>query len=131
MSYLIDTSVLVDFFRGRSTPASDLFHRILEEEIPFALPIVCYQELLQGCRDEKEYRLLQEYLDTQTLLYPDHETFEMAARIFFEARRKGITLRSSIDAQIAAMALQHKLVLLHNDRDFRHLAAHFPLRVAP
>jgi len=129
--YLVDTSVLIDFFRGRENPPSLLFEEILKKDLPFALPIFTYQELLQGSRDEREYQTLHDYLVTQPLLYPDHETFEEAARLFYRARKQGITLRSSIDALIAVTAIQHELILLHNDRDFRHIATLVPLVTAP
>lgn len=51
---VIDTSVLIDIFRGTQTAAADLFARLQEDEVPFSIPVVCFQELLQGARDQKE-----------------------------------------------------------------------------
>ena len=41
-----------------------------------------------------------------------------AARIYFDCRRKGITVRSTIDCFIAALVLEVDGVLLHDDDDF-------------
>jgi predicted nucleic acid-binding protein len=41
-----------------------------------------------------------------------------AARIHFELRRSGLTVRSILDCCIAQIALDGPLTLVHNDRDF-------------
>ena len=38
------------------------------------------------------------------------------------ARRKGLTIRKPNDCLIAALALEHAALLVHNDRDFLALA---------
>lgn len=75
-------------------------------------------ELLQGCRDDKEWLLLSSYLEDQTYIDVSESTWQSAARIYFELRRLGLTVRSPIDCCIAQLALENKLLLLHNDRDF-------------
>ena len=49
-----------------------------------------------------------------------------AAHIYFSCRRKGITIRSTIDCLIAQISIEHDLILLHNDKDFTHMAAVIP-----
>ena len=46
------------------------------------------------------------------------ETYEKAAKMFFDLRRQGITPRSVLDVLIALTAIENKLLLLHNDKDF-------------
>jgi hypothetical protein len=127
---VVDTSVLIDFFKGKTTPAAARFREIESEGIPFALPRICGQELLQGARDEREWRLLDEYLGTQCLLDVSQGflSYTEAARIFFDCRRRGITLRSSIDCLIAQIALEQDATLLHDDDDFESIAEARPLR---
>lgn len=127
---VVDTSVLIDFFRGESTPASERFARLEEEGTPFWLPTVCCQELVQGARDEREWRTLEDYLGSQRRLAPPDSwvTHCGAARIFFDCRRKGIILRSSIDCLIAQLTLEHDGVLLHDDEDFERIVEVRPLR---
>ena len=122
---VIDTSVLIDFLRGSQTAATDLFARMQDDEVPFSVPVICFQELLQGARDQKEWRLLNDYLGTQRLLLPDEpiELHREAARIFYDARRKGITVRSTVDCIIAAQTLRHGGTLLHDDDDFERIAS--------
>jgi len=125
---LVDTSVLIDFFKGRRNPGTDLFAEVIDRDIPFGLSAFSYQELLQGARDEREYKVLREYLDTQVIYYPPEDPgfYEKAARLFFDLRRRGVTVRGSIDLLIALTAMENKLMLLHNDRDFEAVAAVTP-----
>lgn len=45
-----------------------------------------------------------------------------AARIFYDLRRQGLTVRSTIDCCIAQIAIAHQATLVHNDRDFETIA---------
>ncbi|MGB2928761.1 MAG: PIN domain-containing protein [Desulfobacterales bacterium] len=44
--------------------------------------------------------------------------FLQSAEIFRTLRRKGITIRKSMDCMIASVAIENHIPLLHNDRDF-------------
>jgi predicted nucleic acid-binding protein len=81
--------------------------------------------VLQGARDEREYKQLREYLGSQVIyqLPEGRETYEKAARLYFDLRRKGITVRGSIDVHIALTAMENSLALLHDDRDFDAIAS--------
>ena len=79
-------------------------------------------ELLQGARDEKEWLKLSDYLADQDYLEASEETWAAAARLYFDLRRKGLTVRSVIDCCIAEIAMAHGVTLLHNDRDFATIA---------
>ena len=121
---LVDTSVLIDFLKGQTNAKTLLFEEVLNRDIPFGLSPYTFQEVLQGVRNEKEYKRLHDYLSTQTIYFLPEEiaTYEKAARLFFDLRRKGITPRSTIDILIALTAIENKLMLLHNDRDFDLMA---------
>lgn len=128
---LVDTSVLIDFFKGFSNPPVNRLHELLGEGIPFAITSVIYQEVLQGAKSEKEFALLQEYLSSQRFIYPQDavRTYEEAARIYFSCRKQGVTIRSTIDCLIAQMTLEQDLTLLHNDKDFDAIASIVKLRL--
>ena len=44
-------------------------------------------------------------------------------------RKKGLTVRSTVDCMIAQIAIENELLLLHNDRDFEAMAAVAPLKL--
>jgi len=87
-----------------------------------------YQELLQGARDEKDFSLLRDYFAELAFRHPQDEkaSYAAAASIYYDCRRKGITIRSTVDCLIAQIAIDYDLILLHNDRDFERIAAVVP-----
>lgn len=130
---LVDTSVLISFFKGESNPAVQAFRSVLTQNIPFGINSLIFQEVLQGSKTEKEYRQLKKYLGTQRFYQPKHpvDSFDAAARIYFKCRKKGITIRSSFDCLIAQIAIENNLLLLHEDKDFISISTVAPLKFFP
>jgi hypothetical protein len=127
---LVDTSVLIDFFKGVDTAARSRFEEVLRRPLPFGITSFIFQEVLQGAASEKEYGLLRQYLESQRFYHPldPVASFAEAARIYMMCRKKGVTVRSTIDCLVAQTALEHDLLLFHNDRDFDAMASVIPLR---
>lgn len=130
---LVDTSVLIDLFKGVSNGPANRMREILDHHIPFGITSVIYQEVLQGAKSDKEYNLLRDYLSSQRFFHPQDavKTYEDAARIYVSCQKKGVTIRSTIDCLIAQIALEQDLALLHNDRDFDAMAPVIKLRLYP
>lgn len=127
---LVDTSVLINYFRYQDNKSTELFHDILEKEIPFGINVYIYQELLQGCKTGKDFKLLKRYLDGQKFysFKEGKESYAKAAEMYFKLREKGVTVRSTIDCLIAWMAMENNIYLLHNDADFTRIGELFPLK---
>jgi predicted nucleic acid-binding protein len=123
---LVDTSVLIGYLRGHVGPKIALFEQVLERKIPFGISVFTYLEVLQGAKDENEWNVLRDYLGTQQIYYlkQENESYEQAARLFFDLRRKGITVRSTIDLLIMVTALEQSLSLLHDDQDYDQMLRH-------
>jgi predicted nucleic acid-binding protein len=85
-------------------------------------------ELLQACRDEREWGLLNDYLDGQNYLEMQATTWSAAARIYYHLRKQGRTVRSPVDCCIAQLALENQLLLIHDDRDFITISQVVPLQ---
>ena len=128
---LVDTSVFIDFFRGVRGEAVEKLERVLETAVPFGINSFIFQEVLQGAASEKEFLLLEKYLRTQRFyhLADPIESFAKAARIYMDCRKRGLTVRSTIDCLIAETALEHDLLLLHQDNDFTAIAQIVPLKI--
>jgi len=121
---LVDTSILIDFFKGSKNASCEKMNYIIVNEIPYGICNYVYQELLQGSANEQEYKLLKEYLSTLSffdVLY-GKESFEDAARMYMVCRKKGITVRSTIDLIITQIAIENGLYLFHNDNDFTNIS---------
>lgn len=118
--YLVDTSIWIDYFRDIKNNSTNKFISILDRNLPFGITGIIYQEILQGAASEQDFNQLRAYLSTQRFFYPLNElaTYESAAKVFYSCRRKGITIRSTIDCLIAQIAMEHDLILLHNDQDY-------------
>jgi predicted nucleic acid-binding protein len=130
---LVDTSALLGFLKGESHDASDFLGAVLEAGEDIALTPVVVQEVLQGARDEGDWRRLRSYLSTQHMLYSADALGSAvhAARIYVDCRRRGLTVRSATDCLIAQIALEHKVPLLQSDRDFQAIARVRPLHLLP
>ncbi len=124
---LIDTSVLVALFRDRSGTVASALQELLEDH-DYALTRFTQMELLQGARNEKDWLKLSDYLADQDYFEASEGTWAAAARLYFDLRRKGLTVRSVIDCCIAEIAMSHDATLLHNDRDFATIAKLRPLK---
>jgi predicted nucleic acid-binding protein len=127
---LVDTSVLIRFLKGATSENSRKFSNILQRGMPFGINSLILQEVLQGAGSEKEYLTLKEYLETQRFyhLKDPIDSFAKAAKIYLDCRKKGITIRSTIDCLIAQTALENNLLLLHEDSDFDLMAKVIPLK---
>ncbi len=119
--YLVDTSVLIDFLKGKETTQVKRLEYIVLHHIPFGISAFTYQETLQGAKNQKEYETLNRYLSTQKIYYPNEQTYEASANLFFRCRRSGITIRSTIDTLIATTAIENGLILLCSDKDFNNM----------
>jgi len=124
---LVDTSVWVELLRDRSGRVRAALEEALDGD-EAVLARFHQLELLQGARDEREWSLLREYLDTQVYLELEPASWIEAARVYFDLRRRGRTVRSPIDCCIAQIAIEHDVLLLHRDRDFETIAETRPLR---
>ena len=117
---LLDTSVLINYFRNSQDKSVTLLDEIIDRKIPYGICDFVYQELLQGTRTEKEFNTLKEYLESIPFYYLNYgkESYEKAAMLNFVCRKSGITVRSTIDLLIAQIAIENYLFLLHSDKDF-------------
>jgi predicted nucleic acid-binding protein len=120
----VDTSVWIDYLSGTETEASGRLAGILNRGYTVGLTSVVYQEVVQGVTSRREFEQTSEYLGSQTFYHPREPvgSYREAARMYFDCRRRGITIRSSADCLIARVAIEHDLLLLHDDRDFEKIA---------
>lgn len=128
--YLIDTSVLIDYLRGEQTKPAEKFQTLIDQGISFGINEIIYMEVLQGARDYKEFKILKDYLSSQKFynLRSEITFYEDAASIYIDCCRKGLIISSSINCLIAQNALDHDLILMHNDRDYVSISKVRPLK---
>jgi predicted nucleic acid-binding protein len=79
-------------------------------------------ELLAGCRDERQWDVLQGYLEAQDYVELGAETWVQATRILLDLERTKKKVTSAITCCVAQLAIDHDLLLLHRDEDFEAIA---------
>lgn len=124
---LVDTSVLIDYFKGKENEAVLKLDYILTQNIEFGINNFIFQELLQGSANETEFNKLNMYLSSLNFYnLSGKNSYFKAALINFNCRRKGITVRSTIDLLIVQTAIENNLSLLHKDNDFTNISSVVP-----
>jgi predicted nucleic acid-binding protein len=104
--WLLDTSILVDLFRGHS--AARAWIDSLPEERLF-ISVITAGELLAGCANRAEQRKVEQELDLYTILWLDEAISEYALELY-----KTFHLSHGVgflDCLIAATAIQNGLTL--------------------
>ncbi len=115
---LVDSSVWIDYFNGRSTEQTDYLHDMLGQR-PIVVGDIILAEILQGFRDDTSFALARKAL--QSCFLVEMVGIDLAIRsaeYYRQLRRRGVTVRKTIDCLIATYAIVHTHELLHADRDF-------------
>ena len=126
---LVDTTVWIDFFRGRDTAHVRALVRLISDNEDICVCGVILTEVLHGIRDDKDYAAASARFESLIYLPMSQMTFKKAAEMYRTLRRKGVTIRNAVDCMIAAVAIEHDIPLLHNDRDFMSVAHNCGLKV--
>lgn len=129
MRVLIDTSVWIDFFRGLPSRENAFLKDCLQRRDHVFVTGVVVQEILQGITDDSQHRSVREYLLLFSRIDAGFSDYLDAADIYRKLRRRGLTVSSTVDCLIAALAIKHHISLLHRDSDFTLISQHYPLSV--
>jgi hypothetical protein len=127
---IFDTSVWIDFFRGRNSPESLLLSSYIKNDDPVVLVPMVIQEILQGIRDDRQFKKIREILSYLTVLHlPPENAAIGAAQLYRSLRKKGVTVRKSNDCLIAYYAVEFSMPLVHIDGDFDLISRQSKLKI--
>jgi predicted nucleic acid-binding protein len=115
---LVDSSVWIDYFNGVICPETDLLDAALGKEA-ILMGDVIFTEVLQGFTSDRDFQEAQRLLN----LLPFREMLGRqvalkSAENYRLLRKKGVTVRKTIDVMIGTFCIINCLPLLHRDRDF-------------
>jgi len=127
MRLLVDSSVWIDLLSGRKTEQTQKLKQTIQNGDEICYCGFVLMEVLQGVKDEKEFVSVKRQFEDSIYLADDRSTFELGATIYRELRRKGITIRNSVDCLISAVVIQHGVHFLESDRDYKFIDQHYPL----
>ncbi|MEM1119589.1 MAG: PIN domain nuclease [Bacteroidota bacterium] len=126
---LVDSSVWIDYFNGKDTPATDTLDTLLGIQL-VATGDLIVTEVLQGFRNQKDF--VQAKILFSTLHFYTLGGWNIAlksAENYRLLRKKGVTIRKTIDVFIATFCIENEIALLHSDKDFIPLETHLGLKV--
>jgi|SRR5450830_588308 len=128
---LVDSSVWIDLFRGRSTSqALYLQHALQDGYSELVIGDLIMLEVLQGFRSDDEASTAQSaFAALGCVDLGGIELANAAAKNYRQLRKQSITIRSTIDCLIATFCIENNIALLHNDRDFDPFEQHLGLQV--
>jgi predicted nucleic acid-binding protein len=126
---VVDTSVWIDFFNGGSTREADMLNELLGERL-IVVGDLTMTEVLSGFRADGDFRKAQSLLEScEFRPMVGKEVAIEAASNYRLLRKRGITVRKTIDVLIGTFCIVNRLPLLHVDRDFDPLEEHLGLAV--
>ncbi len=114
----VDTSVWIDFFRGRPPAAEELAEILDEGEV--ALPVPVRIEILSGAKSSERARLGR-LLSALPVLYPGDRTWARIDHWVAASGARGHRFGFG-DLLIAALAVDHDCSLWSLDGDFARMA---------
>ena len=115
---VVDSSVWIDYFHGKSTWQVDCLEIILTQKRVVIGDLIII-EILQGAKTKKAWRQIEKIISY--LSYKDMLGKNLAyksAKNYRYLQSKGYTVRKSIDVMIGTFCLENNYTLLHNDKDF-------------
>ncbi|HZP24366.1 MAG TPA: PIN domain nuclease [Terriglobales bacterium] len=126
---LVDTTVWIDYLGGIANPHTVWLDRELGRQ-PIGLTDLIYCELLQGIRNDVLFPQIRRDLERLTIFDSGGKDLALtAAQNYRLLRKRGITVRKTIDCLIATFCIEAGHELLHRDRDFDAFEEHRALRV--
>ncbi|MDR1596981.1 MAG: PIN domain-containing protein [Treponema sp.] len=128
---IVDTSVWIDFFNKKNVSSETIILKnLIENSKQFYICPAIYQEILQGIRDDKLFEKIRKILLKHNMVDINIiEVTNKAIDIYRTLRKRGITIRKSIDCLIASYAIIGEMHLLHKDADFTEIAKEFKLKI--
>ena len=127
---VVDSSVWIDFFNGASTAEVERLDGLLGVT-PVAIGDLILVEVVQGFRQDKDVAMARQlFRSLAPLPMLGARNAWNAAENYRELRRRGITVRKTIDGIIATACIEANLPLLFSDRDFLPYVEHLGLEAA-
>jgi len=126
---LVDSSVWIDLFKKKNNEKTKLLLQLIEDEEDICTCGLIITEVLQGIREDLFLKKVENYFRGLILLKFQDQDFTVAAYIYRKARKKGVTIRSTVDCVIAACAIRNSIILLERDRDYQSIAKYSSLKL--
>ena len=126
---VVDSSVWIDYFNGKKTPQTDWLDSALGNT-PVLMGDLILTEVLQGFQNNKEFKVAKDLLLGMPFIPMVGRAIALqSAENYRSLRRRGATVRRTIDVIIGTFCIHYQLPLLHDDRDFDPIVTFLGLKI--
>ena len=126
---IVDSSVWIDYFNGKKTPQTDWLDSALGNT-PVIIGDLILTEVLQGFQNSKEFKVAKDLLLGMPFIPMVGRAIALkSAENNRSLRRRGVTVRKTIDVIIGTFCIYYQLPLLHDDRDFDPMVKFLGLKI--
>ncbi len=125
---VVDSSVWIDYFNGNRTVQTDWLDSALGNT-PLIMGDLILTEVLQGFQSDKDFKNAKDLLLRIPVMTMGGRALALeSAMNYRRLRKKGVTVRKTIDVMIGTFCIHYRLPLLHDDRDFDPMATFLGLK---
>ncbi|MHB8138065.1 MAG: type II toxin-antitoxin system VapC family toxin [Smithellaceae bacterium] len=126
---LVDSSVWIDYFNGKKTSQTDWLDSSLGIT-PIVIGNLILTEVLQGFQNDKDFKIAKDLLLRIPFMSMGEQTLALESAMNYRLlRRKGVTVRKTIDVIIGTFCIHNQLTLVHCDRDFDPMVKYLGLKI--
>jgi hypothetical protein len=126
---LVDSSVWIDYFNGVPSSQTDWLHSSLGST-PIIIGDLILTEVLQGFQNEKDFKIAKDLLLGIPFMAMVGQSIALESAMNYRyLRKKGVTVRKTIDVIIGTFCIYNQITLLHCDRDFDPMVKHLGLEI--
>jgi hypothetical protein len=126
---LVDSSVWIDYFNGKKTAQTDCLDVSLGNT-PIVIIDLILTEVLQGFHSDKDFKAARDLLMLIPFMTMGGQELALESAMNYRfLRKKGVTVRKTIDVIIGTFCIRYGLLLLHDDRDFDPMVKFLGLKI--
>lgn len=126
---LVDSSVWIAYFNGEKTPETDRLDFLLGNT-PIIMGDLILVEVLQGFHLDKDFKVAKDLLLGMPFVEMGGRALALkSAANYRYLRRRGVTVRKTIDVMIGTFCIHYQVPLLHHDRDFDPMVRFLGLKI--
>jgi len=126
---LVDSSVWIDYFNGVQSSQTDWLDSSLGST-PIIIGDLILTEVLQGFQNEKDFKIAKDLLLGIPFMAMVEQPIALESAMNYRyLRKKGVTVRKTIDVIIGTFCIYNQITLLHCDRDFDPMVKYLGLEI--
>lgn len=125
----VDSSVWIDYFNGKITLQTNRLDSYLGTTHILMGDLVL-TEVLQGFQNDRDFKTARDLLLELPFVVMGGQDISIQSALNYRTlRRRGVTVRKTIDVIIGTFCIHYGIPLLHDDRDFDPMVKYLDLKI--